>query len=165
MMNKVRRALSRLNDEEGFTLVELMVVLVNMGVLMMLSMVAFTGTMSRARDSAAQHGAVRGIETGRIVYSDHASYTYATATALTTAEPNITFVASGTPSSGSNNLSVDNSDATGATLIIASWSPSGNCYFIRDSVTGGVTYGKVLAGSQANCRAGNSGGVTFASRW
>ena len=165
MMNTVRRALDRLNEEEGFTLIELMVVLVNIAVLIALSTVAFTGTMSRARDSAAQHGAVRGIETGRIVYSDHASYTFATAPALTTAEPNLTFVVSGTPSSGSNNLSVDNSDPTGATLIIASWSPAGNCFYIRDAVTTGVTYAKALASPQANCRAGNSGSVVFGPNW
>ena len=165
MKNTARRALSRLNEEEGFTLIELMVVLVNMAILIALSTVAFTGTMSRARDSAAQHGAVRGIETGRIVYSDHASYTTATAPVLTAAEPNLTFVASGVASSGANNLSVDNSDATGATLIIASWSPAGNCFYIRDTVANGVTYAKALASSQANCRAGNYGSVTFGPRW
>ncbi len=165
MKHSLRRAVSRLNEEEGFTLIELMVVLVDLGILLALSMAAFTGTMSRARDSAAQQGAARGIETGRIVFSDHASYTFADAPTLTSAEPNLTFVPSATPSGGSNNLSVDNSDATGATLVIASWSASGNCFYVRDSITGGITYAKALASPQANCRAGNFGSVTFGPKW
>jgi prepilin-type N-terminal cleavage/methylation domain-containing protein len=165
MRDRLHRALRRLDDEQGFTLIELMVVCVNLGVLLALSMAAFSGTMGRARDTSAKHGAVRGIETGRIVYSDHASYTYATTGALGSAEPNITFVASSTPSSGPGSISSDNSDATGNTITMAVWSQGGTCFFIKDSVSTGVSYAKTVGSSQANCTAANASGVTWVTKW
>jgi type II secretory pathway pseudopilin PulG len=165
MRDRLHRALRRLDDEQGFTLVELMVVCVNLGVLLALSLAAFSGTMGRARDSSAKQGAARGIETGRIAYSDHASYTYVTPAALGSAEPNITFVASGTPSTGPGVVSSDNSDATGNSITMAVWSQGGTCFFIKDSVSTGVTYAKSVGSSQANCTAAAASGVTWTAKW
>ena len=63
-----------LRDEEGFTLIELMVVVAILGVLLLMSTSTFIGVKERANDSAAKQTAAQALETGRIVFTDHATY-------------------------------------------------------------------------------------------
>jgi prepilin-type N-terminal cleavage/methylation domain-containing protein len=155
----------RLKSEEGFTLIELMVVVMIIGQLIAMSIPTFLGTKAHAQDLSAKAAAARTLQTARIVYSDHATYTDATTTALTSAEPSMAFVGAATPSTGSRVPSTDATDATGITFISAVWSPSGNCFYIRDRTNVGVDYARRTAGTQANCNAANLAGITFGTIW
>ncbi len=165
MRKRLQKLTERLRSEEGFTLIELMVVVLIIGQLIAMSIPTFLGTRAHAQDAAAKAAAARTVQTARIVYSDHATYTDATPTALTAAEPSMVFVAATSPSTGSRSPSTDATDATGVTFVAAVWSPSGSCFFIRDRTNVGVDYGKSIGGSMANCTAANIGAITFNKTW
>ena len=71
MLQKMKTLAAR---EDGFTLVELMVVVAILAVLLLMAVSTFAGVKSRAQDSAAKQGAARALETGRIVFTDQATY-------------------------------------------------------------------------------------------
>jgi len=144
---------NRLKLEEGFTLIELMVVVMIIGQLLLLSIPTFIGTKNHAQDVAAKSSAVRAIQTGRIVYTDTVSYTSATPANLATAEPSMQFFNATTPSTGSSNASTDNSSPQ--VLTVAVWSASGTCFYAKDQALIGTSYAKVTGSTQANCTAAN----------
>ena len=102
--------------EDGFTLVELMVVVAILAVLLLMSVSTFVGVKSRAQDSAAKQTAAKALETGRIVFTDQATYATATPAALTQAEPSLQFFDAVTPSDESGKASTDVLDPTRAHL-------------------------------------------------
>jgi prepilin-type N-terminal cleavage/methylation domain-containing protein len=67
-----------LREEDGFTLIELMVVVVILGALLLMATSTYSGVKARAQDSAAKQTAARALETGRIVFTDGATYSTAT---------------------------------------------------------------------------------------
>ena len=77
--------------EDGFTLVELMVVVAILAVLLLMSLSTFAGVKARAQDSAAKQGAAKALETGRIVFTDQATYATADTATLAAAEPALQF--------------------------------------------------------------------------
>jgi type IV pilus assembly protein PilA len=144
------RLASVLDQEEGFTLIELMVVVVNIGVLIALALPTYAGARNRAHNRSAQVALRHTLIAARTSYVDSASYTGATSTGLSTNEPNLTFVAAGTASSSANANAI--SVTTGAVngnanqeFAAARMSPSGTCYTIDDvAVTGGSGAGNTV---------------------
>ncbi len=63
-----------MRSEDGFTLIELMMVVGILGVILVMAMSTFAGVKSRAQDSAAKATAATALETGRIVFTDTATY-------------------------------------------------------------------------------------------
>src|SRR5881275_1562179 len=94
----LNRFWERRRDEEGFTLIELMVVVLIIGILIAIAIPTFLGAQKRAQDRAAQSSLRNALTNAKAIYTDSQDYTTATATALYAAEPALTFVASGTAS-------------------------------------------------------------------
>ena len=125
--------------EDGFTLVELMVVVAILTVLLLMSLSTFAGVKARAQDSAAKQGAAKAMETGRIVFTDQATYATADTATLAAAEPGLQFADAAVGSDDPNVASTDVPDAatTGHHFVAAVYSDAGNCFFIRDWITTG----------------------------
>ena len=144
----------RRGNEEGFTLIELMVVVLIIAILIAIAIPTFLGARTRAQNRAAQSSLRNALTAAKTMYADTNSYTAATestATGLPTIEPSLTFNAAGTASTGPKVVSVS---AAANVWAAAAMSDSGTCYLITDVATGtsptpGTTYGSTT--TAGNC--------------
>ena len=121
--------------EAGFTLIELMVVVLIIAILIAVLIPTFVGAKQRAQDRGAQSSLHNGLTAAKIVYSDRGDYTLATVATLSGVEPSLTWVAAASASTGPNALSVD--PASTSYVVLAARSNSGTCFFLSDDASSG----------------------------
>jgi type IV pilus assembly protein PilA len=164
MMNRIAK---RLKDrEEGFTLIELMVVVLIIAILIAIAIPTFLGARTRAQDRAAQSSLRNALTSAKTIFTDHEDYQEANSTALESVEPSLNFHDGG-DSTGQNDVSVDaggvadNEDEwVGAVL-----SRSGKCFWIQDqSGSGGPGTTYAVLEDAAACDA-TSPGAAFDDEW
>ena len=155
MLSLMRRRLDR--DEKGFTLIELMVVVLIIAILIAIAIPTFLGARKKAYDRSAQSSLRNAYTNAKSLYTDTQDYTTATVSALTTAEPSLTFAAAGTASTGPKNVSVYTQNAD--KIVLKALSKSGTCFVLSDDVAAAVSYS-----SSDDCSAGTAGTVT-ANTW
>src|ERR1700709_1151619 len=93
--------------EAGFTLIELMMVVLIIAILVAVLIPTFVGAKQRAQDRAMQSSMRNALTAAKGVYSDHGAYTEATLADLQAVEPSLTFVAATSISPGPNVVSVN----------------------------------------------------------
>jgi type IV pilus assembly protein PilA len=162
-----RHAVIRESEAEaGFTLIELMVVVLIIGILIAVLIPTFFGAKQRAQDRAMQSSLHNAMTAAKVVFSDHGDYTQATTAGLGTAEPSLTFVVAGTISPGPNVVSVN--PASTNYIVMAGQARSGNCFFISDdeSASGiGVQYAKAAPGACNANAAPAAGSASWGPTW
>ena len=172
---------TRRRDERGFTLPELLVVLLVVAILIAIAVPAYLAVTSGANDRRAQSNLVTSLIATLAAYSTPASFKSITSTSLDNAEPSLTFVqditsnfpppttCKPTPdtcdSRGPENISwkIPFSTPQGQVIILAALAASGTCWYVM-TVEGNLStaqHGQTLAGTyygknRAACRATNA---------
>ena len=137
-------------DESGFTLVELIVVLLMIGVLLAIAVPTFLSAREKAQSMAAGSNLRSALSAVKTVYADRQTYESVapgapiTRAVLVASNPSPGWGASGgaapTTSSGPTQVSWQGSADV---MLLAAKSNSGRCYYLRDDVSpsGGVSFG------------------------
>lgn len=165
---RVRRG----NGEDGFTLIELMVVVLVIGALVAIAVPTFLKSHDNAKGRAAQSNARSALSAVKTFHAENEAYWLTsdahTRTLLQAAEPSLGWgAAMGNPSGTPEEVSWS---STATTIVIAVRSKTGDCFYIRDdadldSATAGTWFGKTVG---VACDADGAGPVwkkTAAEGW
>ena len=154
MLQTLRKRLNR--KDEGFTLIELMVVVLIIAILLAIAIPTFLGARSRAQNRAAESILRNALTAEKTVYTDSQAYSASTSS-MTTAEPSLSWLTSGTPLAASNQVYVATGD-TNNEVCVYSKSAAGNMYGIIDVAntdstltTAGTFYYKNTSGTAPTC--------------
>src|SRR3954468_17706825 len=93
----------RRDQEEGFTLIELMVVVLIIAILIAIAIPTFLGARERAQNRSAQSNVRNALTAEKTSYTDTQAYTQTSAT-LAAIEPSLTYVTGVIPAKGSKEV-------------------------------------------------------------
>jgi prepilin-type N-terminal cleavage/methylation domain-containing protein len=148
----------RTERQAGFTLIELMVVVLVIAILLAIAIPTFLGARTRSQDTVAKAALRTALTAASTSFVDTVSFVTADATGLAAEEPSLSYVSAVTPSIGPKSISIS---ASANSWAAAALSGSGTCWMIATTSSGTVTYGASIAA----CTGTNAVTMATASAW
>jgi type IV pilus assembly protein PilA len=141
MIGKIANKMNR--EEKGFTLIELRVVVLIIGILIAIALPTFLGARKRAQDRGAQSNLRNGVAAAKTFFTDKSSYLGFDNLAGTAVEPSLKWVVAADPAGTVNNVDIGVATKTDLTLIAVS--DSGQYFCLKDNTSTGTTFGQATS--------------------
>ena len=122
MLKRIRE----MKDQDGFTLIELMVVVLIIAILIAIAIPTFLGLRSRAQNRAAQSDLRNALTAAKAFYTDKDTFTGFNETSAEAVEPSINFEADGSKTEVGIQVALDN------TVMLTKQSASNSWYCAVD---------------------------------
>jgi len=143
------RGRAAVSSQAGFTLIELMMVVLIIAILIAVLAPTFFGARDRANDRAMQSSLRNAATAAKAVYVDREDYTDATAARLNTEGVPVYFVDAATAPTNQNTVSVD--DVSSTYIVLSGRSRTGTCFFLSDDVAAvGTRFARRVGGGACN---------------
>jgi len=148
MFIAIRERLERGREEGGFTLIELMVVVLIIAILIAIAIPTFLGARKRAQDKQAQSNVRNALTTEKTYYVDKQAYVTDAAGDLKAIEPNLVYDT--TPANAWERKVNETLGAVTDIVVLESLSRSGTLFCLADVASGntaGTYYAKDTTGA------------------
>ena len=155
------------HDDSGFTLIELMVVVLVIAILLAIAVPTFLGARERSQDRAAQSSLRNALTAAKVAFVDSGDYRGAEFDDLDDIEPSLEYKDHDAESLDDNEVSVFVSTSD-KVWSAAAKSESGSCFYIEDdsdSTTGGTKYGIVTNPGTGTCDGDQAGTSATGDSW
>ncbi len=152
----------RRRNDDGFTIIELLVAMMVLAVIMAIAIPTLLGARERAQNAAAKTSVRAALMAGRIIFSTEEDYAAASLVMLANTEPSLDWVDAAATSARPTTVSRDNA---GGVLTLAAYSVSGTCFFLQDDPPNDTQFGVLDDVTSTDCFAGNAPAVTFSAHW
>jgi type IV pilus assembly protein PilA len=134
------------NKEDGFTLIELMVVVLIIAILIAVAIPTFLGARKRAQDRSVQSNAKQGLTAAKTFYTDGETFVGFNAAKGEELEPPLLWAnvaAAGDVPVGTTGIITAETGVSTIQIIVQS--ASGKFFCVRDNTASGTTYGSGAA--------------------
>ena len=155
-------------EDKGFTLIELMVVVLIIAILLAIAIPTFLGAQNKAKDRSAQSSARNALTNAKTIFADTGLYSDVLVSKMQASEPSLTFqLLPGTASDGPKVVSMA---VTATAWFGAVLSDTGTCFYISDVVgptgSAGTKYANdSTATANTKCTGTVAAGLTYADKW
>jgi type IV pilus assembly protein PilA len=150
--------------EAGFTLIELMVVLLIMAILLAIAIPTFLGVKGGAQDRAAQSNLSNALISAKSTYATNSSYLQPASlvAVMSTQEPSLSFTTGAVATSATNQVSLSSTTSGGGQVLLVAYSPNGGgtCWGISDWDGTGTVIGNAPSGTSYTAWKAGTGSAT-----